>query len=121
MIPLKTLLAVTCTTAFLRIATLPNDQPSDNPSAMDAADPIDTRTPAGIYAEYFPSPEADGTGVVAPRLQRNLQTNPVFATDSSSPIDVRLRRSFTCPSTRRRPPSLSRGVKRSTSTWATGI
>ena len=86
--PLKTLLAVACTTALLRIATLPNDQTSDNPSATDAVDPIDTRTPAEIYAEYFPSPEADGADDVAPRLHRNLQTNPVFATGNRSPIDV---------------------------------
>ncbi len=88
MIPLKTLLAVACTTAFLGIATVADDQPSDNPSAMDAADLIDTRTPAGIYAEYFPSPEADGADDVAPRLHRNLQTNPVFVTDRRPPIDV---------------------------------
>ncbi len=85
---LRTLLAVACTTALLGIATVPNDQASDNPSATDAADPIDTRTPAEIYAEYFPSPEADGAGDVAPRLHRNLQTNPVFARDRRSPIDV---------------------------------
>ncbi len=88
MMPLRTLLAVACTTALLGIATVPNDQASDNPSATNAADPIDTRTPAGIYAEYFPSPEADGTGDVAPRLHRNLQTNPVFAIGNRSPIDV---------------------------------
>lgn len=88
MMPLKTLLAVACTTALLRIATVPNDQASDNPSATDAADPIDTRTASGIYAEYFPSPEADGANDVGPRLHRNLQTNPVFATNSKTPIDV---------------------------------
>ena len=88
MMPLRTLLAVACTTVLLGIATVPNNQASDNPSAMDAADPVDTRTPAGIYAEYFPSPEADGAGDVAPRLHRNLQTNPVFATGGRSPIDV---------------------------------
>ena len=88
MMPLRTLLAVACTTALLGIATVANDQASDNPSAMDAADPIDTRTPAVIYAEYFPSPEADGADDDAPRLHRNLQTNPVFATNSRSPIDV---------------------------------
>lgn len=88
MMPLKTLLAVVCTTALLGIATVPNDQASDNPSAMDAADPIDTRTAAGIYAEYFPSAEADGADEVAPRLHRNLQTNPIFATNSKPPIDV---------------------------------
>ena len=88
MMPLRTLLAVACTAALLGIATVPNDQASDNPSVMDAADPIDTRSTAGIYAEYFPSPEADGASDVAPRLHRNLQTNPVFATDSRSPIDV---------------------------------
>jgi len=88
MMPLRTLLALACTTALLGIATVPNDQASDNPSAMDAADPIDTRTPAVIYAEYFPSPEADGADDDAPRLHRNLQTNPVFATNSRSPIDV---------------------------------
>ena len=89
MMQLRTLLAVACTTALLGIATVANDQASDNPSAMDAADPIDTRSPAVIYAEYFPSPEADGADNVAPRLHRNLQTNPVFVTDSRSPIDVR--------------------------------
>ena len=88
MMPLRTLLAVACTTALLGIATVANDQASDNPSAMDAADPIDTRTPAVIYAEYFPSPEADGADDDAPRLHRNLQTNPVFATNSRSPTDV---------------------------------
>ncbi len=88
MMQLRTLLAVACTTALLGIATVANDRASDNPSAMNAADPVDTRTPAGIYAEYFPSPEADGAGDVAPRLHRNLQTNPIFATDSGSPIDV---------------------------------
>lgn len=88
MMPLRTLLAVACTTALLGIATVANDQTSDNPSAMDAADPIDTRSTAGIYAEYFPSPEADGASDVAPRLHRNLQTNPVFSTDSRSPIGV---------------------------------
>lgn len=88
MMPLRTLLAVACTTALLGIATVANDQTSDNPSAMDAVDPIDTRSPAVIYAEYFPSPAADGADDVAPRLHRNLQTNPVFATDSRPPIDV---------------------------------
>ncbi len=88
MMPSRTLLAIACTAALLGIATLPNDQASDNPSATDAADPIDTRTPAGIYAEYFPSPEADGADDVASRLHRNLQTNPVFATDSRPPIGV---------------------------------
>ncbi len=88
MMPLRTLLALACTTALLGIATVANDQTSDNPSAMDAADPIDTRSPAVIYAEYFPSPEADGADDDAPRLHRNLQTNPVFATNSRSPIDV---------------------------------
>ncbi len=88
MMPLRTLLAVACTTALLGIATVPNDQASDNLPAMDAADPVDTRTPAGIYAEYFPSPEADGAGDIAPRLHRNLQTNPVFARDRRSPIDM---------------------------------
>ncbi|MCH8316228.1 MAG: hypothetical protein IIA64_09670 [Planctomycetes bacterium] len=88
MMPLRTLLAVACTTALLGIATVPNNQASDNPSATDPADPIDTRTPAGIYAEYFPSPEADGADDDAPRLHRNLQTNPVFATGGRSPIDV---------------------------------
>ena len=88
MMPLKTLLALACTTALLGIATRPNDQASDNPSATDPADPIDTRSPAVIYAEYFPSPEADGADDVAPRLHRNLQANPVFATDRRSPIDV---------------------------------
>ena len=90
MMPLRTLLTVACTTALLGIATVSNsnDQASDNPSAMDPAYPIDTRTPAGIYAEHFPSPEADGAGDVAPRLHRNLQTNPVFARNSRSPIDV---------------------------------
>ena len=88
MMPLRTLLAVACTTALLGIATVANDQASDNPSAMDAADPIDTRTPAVIYAEYFPSPEADGADDAAPRLHRNLQTNPVFATNRRSPTDV---------------------------------
>ena len=89
MMQLRTLLAVACTTALLGIATVANDRASDNPSAMDAADPIDTRSPDGIYAEYFPSPEADGAGDVGPRLHRNLQTNPVFGTDRRSPIDVR--------------------------------
>ncbi len=88
MMQLRTLLAVACTAAFLGIATVPNDQASDNPSAMDAANPIDTRTPADIYAECFPSPEADGANDVAPRLHRNLQTNPVFLTDRRPPIDV---------------------------------
>lgn len=88
MIQLRTLLAVACTTAVLGIATVPNDQASDNPSATDAADLIDTRTPAGIYAEYFPSPEADRADAVVPRLHRDLQTNPVFVTDRSSPSDV---------------------------------
>ena len=88
MMQLRTLLAVACTTALLGIATVANDQASDNPSAMDAADPIDTRTPAVIYAEYFPSPEADGADDDAPRLHRNLQTNSVFAKSNRSPIDV---------------------------------
>ena len=87
MMPLKTLLALACTTALLGIATVPNDQASDNPSAMDAADAIDTRSPAVIYAEYFPTSEADGADNVTPRLHRNLQTNPVFVTDSRSPSD----------------------------------
>ncbi|MEE9131129.1 MAG: hypothetical protein V3T84_14005 [Phycisphaerales bacterium] len=87
MMQLRTLLAVACTTALLGIATVANNKASDNQSAMDAADPIDTRTPTEIYAEYFPSPEVDGAGDVAPRLHRNLQTNPVFATNRRSPID----------------------------------
>lgn len=88
MMQLRTLLALACTAALLGIATVANDRASDNPSATDAADPIDTRTPAVIYAEYFPSPEADRAGDDAPRLHRNLQTNPLFATVSRSPIDV---------------------------------
>ncbi len=88
MMPLRTLLAVACTTALLGIATVANDQASDNPSAMVLADPIDTRSTAVIYAEYFPTSEADGADDVAPRLHRNLQTNPVFATDRRPPIDV---------------------------------
>ncbi len=88
MMQLRTLLAVACTTALLGIATVPNDQASDNPSAMDAADPIDDRTTTEIYAEYFPAPKPGDTDEAPPRLHRNLQTNPVFVTDSRSPIDV---------------------------------
>ena len=70
--------------SFLAQLTGPDNAPSPNGELSS----IDNRTTTEIYAEYFPAPDADGADDVAPRLHRNLQTNPVFATNRRSPIDV---------------------------------
>ncbi len=89
MTPLKTTFASIFAISLIGSSFLAQPAGPDNaPSPNGERSSIDGRTTTEVYAEYFPAPETDGTGDVAPRLHRNLQTNPVFAKSSRSPIDV---------------------------------
>ncbi len=124
MTPQLTMLASAFGIALVGSTFLPQQVGPDN--AVLSGLPIDDRTTVEVYADYFPSPDVDGTDGVALRIQRDLAIHPVFSTaiDPDSPLQRKLaqaRKTNQRQQTRRAVTSNTRSAKSSNASARRGV